>query len=152
MKLRSRVSVLVFFSSWELKRSLLSIYWVSLSRFVGQLLRNISLCTKATVLLKLKYSVITNLSTQCVWTITSKAKIEHFLLRWSFTTLLNHEVAIWWGFFRLLAPTCTYPLCMAAGAVCLKKPHHIIILWFSEVVKGHAKFGSNFLCIRRTVR
>ena len=27
---------------------------------------------------------------------------------------------------------------MAAGAVCLKKPHHIVILRFSEVVKGHA--------------
>lgn len=29
---------------------------------------------------------------------------------------------------------------MVAGAVCLKKPHHIIILQFSEVVKGHAKY------------
>ena len=27
---------------------------------------------------------------------------------------------------------------MAAGAVCLKKPHHIVILQFSEVVKCHA--------------
>ena len=31
---------------------------------------------------------------------------------------------------------------MAAGAVCLKKPHHIVILQFSEVVKDHAKYGT----------
>ena len=29
---------------------------------------------------------------------------------------------------------------MAAGAVSLKKPHHIITLQFSEIVKGHAKY------------
>ena len=56
-------------------------------------------------------------------------------LAWSFTTSLNRNITIWWGFFRLLAPMCTG---MAAGAVCLKKPHHIVILRFSEVVKGHA--------------
>ena len=33
------------------------------------------------------------------------------------------------GFFRLSAPTCTG---MAAGAVCLKKPHDIVTLSFSE--------------------
>ena len=37
----------------------------------------------------------------------------------------------------LLAPTCTG---MMACAVCLKKPHHIVILRFSEVLKGHANF------------
>ena len=58
-------------------------------------------------------------------------------LAWPFTTSLNRNITIWWGFFRLLAPTCTG---MAAGAVCLKKPHHIIILRFSEVVKGHANY------------
>ena len=35
----------------------------------------------------------------------------------------------------VLTPMCTG---MAAGAVCLKKPHHIVILRLSEVVKGHA--------------
>ena len=30
---------------------------------------------------------------------------------------------------------------MAAGAVSLKKPHHIITLQFSEVVKDHANRG-----------
>ena len=29
---------------------------------------------------------------------------------------------------------------MSAGAVCLKKPHHIVTLQFSEVVKDHAKW------------
>ena len=28
------------------------------------------------------------------------------------------------------------------GANSLKKPHHIVILRFSEVVKGHAKYGT----------
>ena len=32
---------------------------------------------------------------------------------------------------------------MAAGAVCLKKPHPIVILLFSEVVKGHANYINN---------
>ena len=58
-------------------------------------------------------------------------------LAWPFTTSLNRNITIWWGYFRLLAPTCTG---MAAGAVCLKKPHHIVILQFSEVVKGHANW------------
>ena len=29
---------------------------------------------------------------------------------------------------------------MVAGAACLKKPHHIVLLRFSEVVKGHANY------------
>ena len=28
-------------------------------------------------------------------------------LAWPFTTSLNCNITIWWGFFRLLAPTCT---------------------------------------------
>ena len=32
---------------------------------------------------------------------------------------------------------------MAVGAVCLTKPHHIVILRFSEVVKDHAKQGKS---------
>ena len=39
-------------------------------------------------------------------------------------------------FFRLSVPTCADT---AAGGVSLKKPHHIKTLWFSEVVKDHAK-------------
>ena len=59
----------------------------------------------------------------------------YWYLAWSFTTSLNRKVTIWWGFFRLSAPTCA---AKAAGAVSLKKPHHIITLQFSEVVKDHA--------------
>ena len=40
------------------------------------------------------------------------------------------------------APTCTS---MAAGAVSLKNPHHIITLRFSEAVKDHA----NRKCMRK---
>ena len=57
------------------------------------------------------------------------------LLAWSFTPSLNHKAMIRWGFFRLSAPKCAS---MAAGVVSLKKLHHIITLWFSEVVKDHA--------------
>ena len=52
-----------------------------------------------------------------------KDRANCILLAWSFTTSLNRKVMIWWGFFRLSAPICTGT---AAGAVCLKKPHHII--------------------------
>ena len=69
-------------------------------------------------------------------------KTMHRYLAWPFTTSLNCNMTIWWGFFRLLAPTCTG---MSAGAVCLKKPHHIVILWFSEVVKGHANYHENHI-------
>ena len=63
-----------------------------------------------------------------------KSKIEE-LLAWPFTTSLNHNITIWWGFFRQTAPAA---MPVHVGANSLKKPHHIIILWFSEVVKGHA--------------
>ena len=49
--------------------------------------------------------------------------------------LRYHEV-----FFRLSAPTCTG---MAAGAICLKNPHDIVTLSFSEFffqVEGQAKW------------
>ena len=36
---------------------------------------------------------------------------------------------------------------MEPGAVCLKKPHHIIILRFSEVVKGHAKCDKTYVYV-----
>ena len=62
-----------------------------------------------------------------------------YYLAWSFTTSLNHKVTIWWGFFRLSAPTHAGT---AACAVSLKKPHHIITLRFSEVVNDHAKYRS----------
>ena len=42
---------------------------------------------------------------------------------------------IWWGFFRQTAPAA---MPVHVGANSLKNPHHIIILQFSEVVKGHA--------------
>ena len=41
-------------------------------------------------------------------------------------------------FFRLSALTCAG---MAAGAVSLKNPHHIITLRFSEVVNDHANYA-----------
>ena len=63
---------------------------------------------------------------------------EH--LAWPFTASLNRNITITWGFFRLLAPMCTG---RAAGAVCLKKPHHIVRLRFSVVVKGHANYTAN---------
>ena len=77
------------------------------------------------------------------WFIQGKKRLifcsfyTYILLAWSFTTSLNRKVMIWWDFFRLSmsAPTCSGT---AAGTVCLKKPHHIIILLFSELVKGHA--------------
>ena len=59
------------------------------------------------------------------------------LLAWTFTTSLNHNITIWWGFFRQTAPA-TMPV--HVGTNSLKKPHHIVILRFSDVVKGHAKW------------
>ena len=53
---------------------------------------------------------------------------------WSFTTLLNHKVAIWCGIFRLTARD-VVPV--HSGADSLKKPHHIATLWFSVVVIDH---------------
>ena len=47
---------------------------------------------------------------------------------------------IWWGFFRQTAPA-TMPVHIGVNS--LKKPHHIIILRFSEAVKGHAKCSLN---------
>ena len=58
------------------------------------------------------------------------------MLAWSSTTSLNHKVMIWWGFFRQTAPA-TVP--EHIGADSLKKPHHIVTLRFSEVVKDHTK-------------
>ena len=46
--------------------------------------------------------------------------------------LRYHEI-----FFRLTAPRCPG---MAAGAVCLRKSHDIIILSFCNIVKGQAKY------------
>ena len=43
---------------------------------------------------------------------------------------------IWWGFFRLSAPTCDGT---AAGMVILKKWHQIVILSFHKRVKEQAK-------------
>ena len=63
---------------------------------------------------------------------------KEVLLGWSFTTLPNHNVAIWWGFFRLTAPAA---LPVHIGADSLKKPHHIATLWFSEVVNDHPNWG-----------
>ena len=57
-------------------------------------------------------------------------------LGWSFTTSLNDKVAIWWGFFKLTACTCTCTG-MTAGALSLKKPYHITTLSFSKVVNDH---------------
>ena len=59
-------------------------------------------------------------------------------LAWPFTTSLNHIITLWWVFFRQTAPS-TMPV--HVGANSLKKPHHIVILLFSEVVKGHAKYA-----------
>ena len=53
-------------------------------------------------------------------------------LAWSFTTSLNRNITIWWGFFRQTAPAA---MPVHVGANSLKKPHHIVILWFSEVVR-----------------
>ena len=68
-------------------------------------------------------------------------------LGWPFTTSLNHNITIWWGFFRQLPPMRTgmaWQLVLSAW-----KNHHIVILQFSEVVKGHAKYiwNSNISCI-----
>ena len=49
---------------------------------------------------------------------------------------------IWFGFFRLSAPMCVG---MAGDTVCLNKPHHIVTLWFSEVVKDHVN------CIKQII-
>ena len=46
---------------------------------------------------------------------------------WSFTPKRNDKFTISWGFFRLSAPRCAGT---AAGAVSLKKPHHVITLSF----------------------
>ena len=67
------------------------------------------------------------------------------LLAWSCTTSLNHKVMIWWGFFRQIAPAA---MPAHIGADSLKKRHHIVTLWFSEVVKDHAnylKIGATWL-------
>ena len=56
-------------------------------------------------------------------------------LAWPFTNSLNSNIMIWWGFFRQTVPAA---MPVHVGANSLKKPHHIVILWFSEVVKGHA--------------
>ena len=62
-------------------------------------------------------------------------------LAWPFTTSLNRNIMIWWGFFRQTAPA-TMPVHIGANS--LKKPHHIVILRFSEVVKGHANWNIHF--------
>ena len=64
-------------------------------------------------------------------------------LAWLFTTSLNRKVTIWWGFFRQTAPAAVPA---HVGADSLKKPHHIVTLRFSEVVKDHATYVVSSLC------
>ena len=50
-------------------------------------------------------------------------------------------------FFQALSSAPTSCADMEAGAVSLKKPHHIITLRFSEAVKDHAiYFNSQYFC------
>ena len=50
---------------------------------------------------------------------------------------------IWWGIYRLTAPA-DMPVPSHAGTESLKKPYHIVTLWFSEVVKDHANRQNNY--------
>ena len=58
-------------------------------------------------------------------------------LAWPLTTSLNRKITIWWGFFR---QTALAAMLIHIGANSMKKPHHIVILRFSELVKGHANY------------
>ena len=89
--------------------------------------------------LVLRFSFWSSVAGTWLWLIRKMLKDDSnniWHLGWSFTTSLNHKVVIWWGFFRLSAPTCT-----GIGAVSLKKPHHIATLWFSEVVNDHPNWS-----------
>ena len=66
------------------------------------------------------------------WAIYIKSSSHTIWMILYSSTLLNHKVAKWWGFFRPSAPICT--------CASLKKPPILLSIWFSEVVNDHPNY------------
>ena len=59
------------------------------------------------------------------------------LLGWSFTTLLNHKVAIWWRFFQADCTSCHSSTYWCWQPEKSSSYRYDATLWFSEVVNDH---------------